>query len=77
MPNRRAIEQARKDAREGKSPTTQAGEFIKEEIKKIGKGKHSAHNKRQAIAIGLSEARQAGIKLPPRPMKKKKANKKQ
>jgi hypothetical protein len=56
---------AREDAREGKSPSTQAGEFVREEIDHVREGKHGAANVRQAIAIGLSKARRAGVKLPP------------
>jgi hypothetical protein len=65
MPQKRTIERARQDAREGKSPSTQAGEFIHEEIDKIRRGEHGARSTKQAIAIGLSEARRAGVKLPP------------
>jgi hypothetical protein len=65
MPDKKTIEKARKDKREGKSPTTQAGEFVHEEIEKIRRGKHGARSTRQAIAIGLSEARRAGVDLPP------------
>jgi len=65
MPLRRTIAKARQDQREGKSPSTQAGEFIHEEIDKIRHGEHGARSTRQAIAIGLSEARRAGVKLPP------------
>jgi hypothetical protein len=65
MPQKRTIERARQDAREGKSPSTQAGEFIHEEIDKIRHGEHGARSTKQAIAIGLSEARRAGVKLPP------------
>lgn len=65
MPEKRTIERARKDAREGKAPTTQAGEFVREEIEHIRKGKHGARSAKQAIAIGLSKARRAGVKLPP------------
>jgi hypothetical protein len=65
MPLKRAIKKAHKDAREGKSPSTQAGEFVREEIDKIRHGEHGARSTRQAIAIGLSEARRAGVKLPP------------
>jgi hypothetical protein len=65
MPERETIERARQDAREGKAPTTQAGEFIREEIHHIREGKHGARSAKQAIAIGLSKARRAGIKLPP------------
>ena len=65
MPDKRTIERARQDKREGKSPSTQAGEFVREEIEKIRHGKHGARNTKQAIAIGLSEARRAGVDLPP------------
>jgi hypothetical protein len=65
MPSKQTSAKARRDKREGKSPSTQAGEFINEEIRKIRHGKHGARSPRQAIAIGLSEARRAGVKLPP------------
>jgi len=65
MPTARAIERARRDRRQGKSPSTQAGEFVREEIESIRAGKHGARSAKQAIAIGLSEARRAGVKLPP------------
>ena len=65
MPLKSTIEKARKDQREGKSPSTQAGEFVHEEIDRIRKGEHGARSAKQAIAIGLSEARRAGVKLPP------------
>jgi hypothetical protein len=65
MPLKRTIEKARKDRREGKSPSTQAGEFVREEIEKIRQGEHGARSARQAIAIGLSEVRRAGVDLPP------------
>src|SRR5258708_6799901 len=65
MPERKTIERAREDAREGKSASTQAGEFIREEIHHIREGKHGARSAKQAIAIGLSKARRAGVKLPP------------
>jgi hypothetical protein len=65
MPEQATIERARRDAREGKSPSTQAGEFVREEIDRIRAGKHGARNAKQAIAIGLSKARRAGVKLPP------------
>lgn len=71
MPEKRVIEKARKARRQGKSPSTQAGEFVKKEIEDIRKGKHGARSVKQAIAIGLSEARKAGVKLPPPPGKKK------
>jgi len=63
MPERKTIERARKDKREGKSPTTQAGEFVREEIHHVREGKHGARSTKQAIAIGLSKARRAGVKL--------------
>jgi hypothetical protein len=65
MPDKETIERARKDAREGKAPSTQAGEFVRQEIDHIRAGKHGARSAKQAIAIGLSEARRAGVKLPP------------
>jgi hypothetical protein len=65
MPDRKTIEAAREDEREGKSPSTQAGEFIREEMHHIREGKHGAGSPKQAIAIGLSKARRAGVKLPP------------
>jgi hypothetical protein len=63
MPEKRTIERARKDAREGKAPSTQAGEFVKEEMDHIREGKHGARSAKQAIAIGLSKARRAGVDL--------------
>jgi hypothetical protein len=65
MPEPATIERARGDAREGKSPSTQAGEFVREEFQHIRAGKHGARSPQQAIAIGLSKARRAGVKLPP------------
>lgn len=65
MPKKRAIARAREDQREGKAASTQAGEFVREEIELIRKGAHGARSARQAIAIGLSKARRAGVKLPP------------
>ena len=68
MPEKRTIERARQDAREGKAPSTQAGEFVREEMEHIRQGKHGARSTKQAIAIGLSKARRAGVKLaPPKP----------
>lgn len=67
MPEKKTIERARKDARAGKAPTTQAGEFVREEIHHIREGKHGARSTKQAIAIGLSKARRAGVKLGPDP----------
>ncbi len=63
MPEKETMERAREDAREGKSPSTQAGEFVREEIHHIREGKHGAESTKQAIAIGLSKARRAGVKL--------------
>jgi hypothetical protein len=67
MPNddKEALERAHEDAREGKSPSTQAGEFVREEIEHVRSGEHGARSAKQAIAIGLSKARRAGVKLPP------------
>jgi hypothetical protein len=65
MPDKQTIERARKDKREGKAATTQAGEFIREEMHHIREGRHGARSPKQAIAIGLSEARRAGVDLPP------------
>ena len=65
MPEREVVERAQEDAREGKSPSTQAGEFVREEIHHIREGKHGARSPQQAIAIGLSKARRAGVKLTP------------
>jgi Family of unknown function (DUF6496) len=65
MPEKKTLDRARKDAREGKAPSTQAGEFVREEMEHIRKGKHGARSAKQAIAIGLSKARRAGVKLPP------------
>ena len=64
MPKRETIERARRDRQEGKSASTQAGEFVREEIESIRKGEHGARSTKQAIAIGLSKARRAGVKLP-------------
>ena len=65
MPEKETLERARKDKREGKAPSTQAGEFVKEEIEHIREGKHGARSTKQAIAIGLAKARRAGVELPP------------
>jgi len=69
MPERRTLERARQDQREGKAPTTQAGEFVREEMDHIREGKHGARSTKQAIAIGLSKARRAGVKKLPVPRK--------
>jgi uncharacterized protein DUF6496 len=65
MPEKATLERAKEDAREGKSPSTQAGEFVRQEMHHVREGKHGARSTKQAIAIGLSEARRAGVKLPP------------
>ena len=65
MPEEEVIERARKDEEEGKSPSTQAGEFVREEMHHIREGKHGARSPQQAIAIGLSKARRAGVDLEP------------
>jgi len=67
MPEKRTLDKARKAKREGKAPSTQAGAFVEEEIEHIREGKHGARSAKQAIAIGLSKARRAGVKLPPPP----------
>ena len=64
MAEKSTKEKAKKDLREGKSPSTQAGEFVREEIEHIREGKHGARSTKQAIAIGLSEARKKGAKVP-------------
>ena len=72
MPERRTMQKARKDKRAGKSTTTQAGEFVHEEIRKVRRGQHGARSPQQAVAIGLSKARRAGVPLrPPRKGKAK------
>jgi hypothetical protein len=65
MPEQETMERVKKDKREGKAPSTQAGEFIREEIHHIREGVHGARSTKQAIAIGLSKARRAGVDLPP------------
>jgi SAM-dependent methyltransferase len=65
MPEKETIQRARRDKAQGKAPTTQAGEFVREEIEHIREGKHGARSTKQAIAIGLSKARRSGVKLPP------------
>src|SRR5262245_31752465 len=67
MPEQETLERARRDKRQGKAPSTQAGEFVREEMHHVREGKHGARSTKQAIAIGLSKARRAGVKLrPPR-----------
>src|SRR5438067_39186 len=65
MPEKATLKRARQDKRAGKAPSTQAGEFVREEIHHVREGKHGARSPEQAIAIGLSKARKAGVKLPP------------
>lgn len=65
MPDKKTIEKAKQDKKEGKSASTQAGEFVHAEMDKIRKGKHGARSSKQAIAIGLNEARRAGVDLKP------------
>jgi len=65
MPEKKTMQRARQAKREGKAPSTQAGEFVREEMEHIREGKHGARSTKQAIAIGLSKARRAGVKLPP------------
>jgi hypothetical protein len=65
MPWKTTVDRAKKDLREGKSPTTAAGEFVREEIEHVRRGKHGARSPKQAIAIGLSKARRAGVPLKP------------
>jgi len=65
MPEKETLRRAKEDKREGKAPSTQAGEFVREEIDHIREGKHGARSTKQAIAIGLSKARRAGVKLEP------------
>jgi hypothetical protein len=65
MPDRKTLRRALRDKRAGKSPATQAGEFVREEIRHVREGKHGARSPQQAIAIGLSKARRAGIELKP------------
>src|SRR3954463_12948449 len=67
MPERSTLARARKDKREGKSASTQAGEFVREEIDHVREGRHGARSAKQAIAIGLSKARRAGVDLKPPP----------
>lgn len=64
MPEKKTVQQARKAKRQGKKPSTQAGPFVKEEIEHVREGKHGARSTKQAIAIGLSKARRAGVNVP-------------
>jgi hypothetical protein len=64
MPEKETLERARRDKEQGKPPTTQAGEFVREEMHHAREGKHEVKNRKQAIAIGLSKARRAGVDIP-------------
>src|SRR5438270_1267968 len=64
MPEAETIRRARRDKRQGKAPSSQAGEFVREEMHHVREGKHGARSTKQAIAIGLSKARRAGVRLP-------------
>jgi hypothetical protein len=66
MPSKSTLQKAKKAKREGKAATTQAGEFVEEEMHHVREGKHGAKSKKQAVAIGLSKARRAGVKVPPK-----------
>src|SRR5438132_4264305 len=76
MPEKETVERARADKRAGKAPSTQAGEFVREEIHHVREGKHGAQSTKQAVAIGLSKARRAGVKLPAPPSGAKASTKK-
>jgi hypothetical protein len=76
MPEKETLERAKEDKEEGKAPSTQAGEFVREEIEHVREGKHGARSAKQAIAIGLAKARRAGVDLPP-PKKGSKKTRKQ
>lgn len=77
MPEKATLERARRDKAEGKSASTQAGEFVREEMEHIREGKHGARSTKQAIAIGLSKARRAGVDLkPPKKGKAKESTRK-
>src|SRR5436189_1503867 len=75
MPDRKTMERAAEDKRQGKAPTTQAGEFVREEMHHVREGKHGARSTKQAIAIGLSKARRAGVNLGRPPARAKAATK--
>ena len=64
MPERKTLERARRAKREGKRPTTQAGEFVREEMHHVRDGKHGARSRKQVVAMGLSKARRAGVRIP-------------
>ena len=75
MPEKATVKRAQRDKRAGKSASTQAGEFVREEMEHIREGKHGAKNAKQAIAIGLSKARRAGVDLPGKGSKSRPARK--
>ncbi len=77
MPEKETIRRAQEDAEEGKAPSTQAGEFVREEMHHAESGKHPVKNRKQAIAIGLSKARAAGVKIPAKGTAAKRVNKRQ
>jgi hypothetical protein len=76
MPKSSTVKKAKKAAKEGKAPSTQAGEFVREEFDEVREGKHQVKSPQQAIAIGLSKARRAGVAIPPSPNKKNKKSRK-
>jgi len=76
MPEKSTLARARRDKRQGKAPSTQAGEFVREEIHHVREGKHGARSAKQAIAIGLSKARRAGVELSPPPRGAKRSTRK-
>src|SRR3954466_2143043 len=76
MPEKKTVERARRAKQQGKAPSTQAGEFVREEMEHVREGKHGVRNTKQAIAIGLSKARRAGGELPPPPGRRASAKKK-
>lgn len=75
MPETRVKKRAEKDKKEGKAPTTQAGEFVREEMHHARRGKHKVKNRKQAVAIGLSKARRAGVKIGGPTKKKRRSSK--
>jgi hypothetical protein len=73
MPEKRTLKWVQRDKRAGKAATTQAGEFVREEMRHVRKGKHGSKSRRQTIAIALSKARRAGVKLPKRSTRSRKS----
>ncbi len=71
MPEKRTIKRALRDKQQGKAATTQAGEFVREEMDHVRRGKHGARSRKQVVAIGLSKARRAGVDLPPPPARRR------